>query len=468
VNVIGHIITFWRRLSLPQQFALISAACVVPALVGLGFLLQSYFTRAAIDNAAAVVALQLDRDVSAHVDDFATDKPLLPATLAALDRISKAARGNPRVLSLKVWRANGDVIYATRPELIGKNFPNEDDLGIAFTGKIEGQLDEPETENLLEQSFGVPLFEIYAPVRRASDNKIVAVSEAYFDGTELAKQVNDLTRKTWLSVALASLGIISVLSLLVHQAARTINRQTTALDQKVGELSSQLLQNRKLSNDLRASHQRFAHITEETLRRAGSDLHDGPVQLLALLALRLPVLKNVLKPDKGAIVAHKEMSDLASTAMRDLRKAASGLVLPQFEGMGLQEVLEMAIHDHEARSHTRVERAFDDCSIDCPEVVKVTAYRVVQESLTNAVKHAGTKGHRVEFTCTPDIDIRILDRGPGISGSFSHDSLGLRGMQARMEAIGGTLTFELRDGGGTMVCAHLAAKRLPELTGMRW
>jgi signal transduction histidine kinase len=456
-------IQWWQRLGFPEQFAALASIFAIPALLGLGLLLHTYFSRVAIDNAAAIAAINLDGEILPYADEIASGKPLSENTLSALTWVMNTGWRKGQVLSIKIWRPNGDIIYSTQESLIGKNFPDMEDLGVALRGSVKGDLNDPEPENVFEQRFGVPLFEVYSPIRDKSNQQVIGVAEVYLDGTALQNAIRSATRDIWIVAALSAFAFSYLLSLVVRRAARTIVAQNSSLDQKVVELSAQLKHNQDLSRDLRAAHQRFANITEQSLRQAGSDIHDGPVQLLALLALRLPSLKPKGEDSK----LHADLTKLADTAMRDLRRVASGLVIPQFEGMTLHQVVEMAIHDHEIRTHTNVERAFEPCVTDCPEVVKVSAYRIVQESLTNAVKHAGGVGQCVELVCTPDIDIQIMDRGPGMRGNYNPDSLGLRGMQARMEAIGGTLSLQAREGGGTIVHAHLAGRRLPELIGLK-
>lgn len=428
-------------------------------------MMQNYFQRLTRENAAEVAALHLDSAIQPFAVGIQSGQPIATETREALDRMLVRNERQKRFLSLKIWLPNGAAYYASDPALIGKNFGITDEIKGALAGQVQSKLEQHHSESAGEQQIGVPLFEVYAPVFDAGGNSVIAVAELYLNATQVIGEITSAAREVWLVGAICFFGIFSLLSLLVQKAARTIVSQNKELDHKVSALQEQLEQNVELSRDLRASHQRFAQVTEQTLRQAGSDIHDGPVQLLALLALRFSTLKSMLKPEVKAQKLHGELSDLADTAVKDLRKIATGLVLPQFENTSLHQVIEMAIRDHEARSHTSVERDFDVCHIECPEVLKVTAYRVVQESLTNAVKHAEASGQHVSFTCQPDIDIRIMDRGKGMSGSYSHENLGLRGMQARMEAIGGRISFELRPGGGTIVHAHLDGARLPELTG---
>jgi signal transduction histidine kinase len=88
-------------------------------------------------------------------------------------------------------------------------------------------------------------------------------------------------------------------------------------------------------------------------------------------------------------------------------------------------------------------------------------YRLVQEALTNVVKHAGAT--TVDISVREGgggIDVRVADDGAGLAAtgpSASGGGFGLVGMRERVELAGGELLLEARDGGGTVVRARLPA-----------
>jgi signal transduction histidine kinase len=90
-----------------------------------------------------------------------------------------------------------------------------------------------------------------------------------------------------------------------------------------------------------------------------------------------------------------------------------------------------------------------------PPSVDTAAYRIMQEALTNARKHAGPARASVLLTYTEDgLDMRIDDDGTGPVGDANGGN-GLPGMRERATALGGTLTAGPRPGGGFRVHAHL-------------
>ena len=90
-------------------------------------------------------------------------------------------------------------------------------------------------------------------------------------------------------------------------------------------------------------------------------------------------------------------------------------------------------------------------------LVELTAFRIVQESLTNAIRHAGATQAWVRVSrATSNLQVEVRDNGrPPPRANDTAPGYGLRGMAERVEAVGGTLTYELVPGGGWRVRALL-------------
>ena len=92
--------------------------------------------------------------------------------------------------------------------------------------------------------------------------------------------------------------------------------------------------------------------------------------------------------------------------------------------------------------------------------IELTAYRIVQESLTNVLKHSGAKQAQVTVTYVPDgVDVEVRDHGRGGSrapaGVGVPGGHGLVGLRERTRLLGGTLDYGALDGAGFRVAAHL-------------
>lgn len=124
-----------------------------------------------------------------------------------------------------------------------------------------------------------------------------------------------------------------------------------------------------------------------------------------------------------------------------------------------------------AKAGDRVELHVDGAPPLVPATLGLTAYRVVQEAVTNFLKHAGPDAHaRVSIAYSPNaIDIEVADNGHGASASSDGAGHGLRGMYERVSSMGGRLNAGPGLGGGYLVRASLPLPTGPQSLGsMPW
>ena len=108
-----------------------------------------------------------------------------------------------------------------------------------------------------------------------------------------------------------------------------------------------------------------------------------------------------------------------------------------------------------------IERTGDTAAV--PAGVALTAFRIVQEALTNVLKHAGDARAEVRIACEPGvIRVEVCDDGRGAAATTdpSVTHLGLIGMRERVTPYGGELDVGPRTGGGWRVCATLPYERV--------
>lgn len=99
----------------------------------------------------------------------------------------------------------------------------------------------------------------------------------------------------------------------------------------------------------------------------------------------------------------------------------------------------------------------------CDEVLRLTVYRLVQESLVNAFRHAAPSAVAVALRSDPDmVEITVTDDGPGLpsGGDAGKSGFGISGMAERVRTLGGTLAIGTAAGGGTRVSARLCRSAL--------
>jgi signal transduction histidine kinase len=147
-----------------------------------------------------------------------------------------------------------------------------------------------------------------------------------------------------------------------------------------------------------------------------------------------------------------------SSALGDVRLIASGLRSPTFEAMTLAQVVERGVREHERRTGQSVALELDDAPADAPIVVKIGLYRVLQEALSNAARHAAGAAIDVRLAGSgDDVRLDVRDRGPGFDpATIRPDALGLAGMRERAELLGGSFSIGFgEDGRGTRVSLSL-------------
>lgn len=250
-----------------------------------------------------------------------------------------------------------------------------------------------------------------------------------------------------------------LLSGIVGRGSRTILLQQELLANQVNELTLLLQQNETLRASLKKSSADVASINERVLQQVGSDLHDGPAQMLAYVKMRLSKLRRLFS---NRVAGEKELGDVArilDDALHEVRRTSQGLILPELRQASLSEAIELAITTHEDHTGTRVARKLAEGCENVQPALKICAYRVVQEALNNAFKHAGGLGLRVELRCVDGIDISIHDAGEGFKvQERSGAGLGLSGMRARVQALGGRLSITTSNTDGTVVRAVFAQR----------
>ena len=434
----------WSHHSLAAQFLLAGGLVSLLAMVVTGFLVESQIETGVTRNSAAVTALYVDSIIAPLLPDMQTSQTLDDSVAQALDETLGQGALGPRLMSFRLWRRDGTILYANDPELTGKRFEPNKNLKAAFDGQLVAEfnrVDDPESDK--ERASGEPLLEIYNPVRQPWSGEVVAVTEFYEVAPDLARDLRQAAVRSWLAVAGGTLVFFLLLSAIVLRGSRTIDAQARSLSERVAELSDLLDQNRALRLKVERAARGAAALNERYLRRIGADLHDGPAQLIALAALRLdgPVLSD---PDATFDTRQREAMAIKTSlddALQEIRSICSGLVLPHIEAAELPEILSMAVRQHQQRTGSKVALSVSASPKMLSTSAKICTYRFVQEALTNGFRH----GRGIDQSVTQSfkgarIRIEVADGGPGFDPSaVPAESIGLAGLRDRVESLGGTM-----------------------------
>lgn len=456
----------FARLTLARQFLLASFLILLGGMLIIGTWVGRQIEIGVLNRTAAVTALYVDSFIAPHLQDLAHRQQLDAAHLATLGSLLTGTPLGQRIVAFKVWGPDGRVLYSTNPALIGREFPMRPDLAVAFAGEVHSEIsDLTDPENVYERQRWARLIETYAPVRVEGTSTIVAASEFYQTTDDLEVEVRAAQLRSWLIVGAATLAMYLVLAGLVGRASNTIVAQQDDLRDKVAQLSALLMQNEQLHERVRHAAARATALNERFLRRLAADLHDGPGQDLGLALLRIEALADVCAACAVAVGKGRAVSDdfrtvqsALQSALADLRAISAGLRLPEIGRLSLTETAERAVRDYERKTGKAVALTLSDVPGDAPLPVKITLYRLLQESLANGFRHAGGAGQRVSVEgldghlCT-----EVADSGAGFDPqAVSADGrLGLAGMRERVEILGGTFEVESAPGKGTMIRLRL-------------
>lgn len=266
------------------------------------------------------------------------------------------------------------------------------------------------------------------------------------------------------TLAVIELGLLAGLLVLAGSVGRTVEAQQHALQEGGSQISHLLAQSDSLQRRLDAQYVRTAETHEAFLRRVGSELHDGPAQLIAFALLRLDALSP--GADRSPSLADYERIKAALTdSLADIRSISAGLILPELEPVSPADVLRLAALNHERRTGTRVVCEIESLPLRLSPTLKSCLYRFTQGALNNAYQHAGGLGQTVRGTHRDGVvEIAISDTGSGFdpgAKSGQDARLGLIGMRDRVNSLGGTFDLSSRPGVGTRVTARFEVRDAP-------
>jgi signal transduction histidine kinase len=240
-------------------------------------------------------------------------------------------------------------------------------------------------------------------------------------------------------------GVLSKLRTLVRELDRRVQERTAALQREVAE-------RRRLDKEM-------AGVADRERRRLGQDLHDRLGQHLTGTALAAQVLKEKLAARSAPEVAEAEKLVRYIEEGIDLtRNLARGFFSPELDAEGLMVALQ-------GLAENVTERFSINCVFDGEESVRIQdstvatqLYRIAQEAVTNAVKHAVAT--RIDIRLVKrgrEVTLAIIDDGIGFSDELVRpEGLGLHLMRYDAELIGATVNVRRNDTGGTIAVCKLS------------
>lgn len=420
--------------SLAAQFLVVGAAVSVLAMLFVGLVVSHLIQSAITKNAGATTALYVDSVIAPILPDMRTADRLDESVGRALDETMGQSTLGGSVRFFRLWSDDKKVLYMHAGEPSSARSPDEDALRTAAGGNVVTRYHDRTISD-------TPRLEIYYPLLQPWTGEVIAVAELHETAADLEHELNQARLRSWAAVALVTATFFFILSAIVIRGSQTIDAQSVALRERVGELSKLLSRNRELNARLHRASERATAFNEQYLRRLGAELHDGPAQLIALAALRLD--SPALSAGAGSKRARgRELVSMKSSldeALREIRNICTGLVLPDIEAAELPEILERAVRAHEQRTNVHVALTTSGASPAMAPAAKICVYRFVQEGLNNGFRHAKGVGQEVRQTYEHGrLTVNVIDRGDGFDPEAAGlRNLGLIGLRERIESLGG-------------------------------
>ena len=449
----------WRHLTLERQFLLMATVAVCLSMALLGFWVERRIRASWVQSMAEAAAIYLESFLSPHVQGVDLSVPLPDSSSQAIGELLANRNLSRRVAAIRIWNLEGKLLYST-PGLSLHAALNPDYLRRVKARETLIEMEDGEhDDHRADHPVDSKLIEIYAPIFEKDTRNVIAVGEFYEFSSFLHAEVDRAKYSTWLIVAIVASLLMVMIYFTMRRASRLITQQRSLLERNVERASSMARRDNTRRRAVERARRDASLLNETYLASVGADLHDGPIQLLSLLMLKMPQRDGQgwqTQPGGSGAPLRDEFEKLIQLALADLRNLSAGLVLPETQDLTLAETIDLAIRRHEENTGTTVRRDIKPMPQDASDAVRICLYRVVQEALTNAYKHAGGIGQTVMARHDEGVITLTVSNAAGepLQRAPAHGQphkLGLRALESRVGALGGTVDISRTSDGGTQV-----------------
>ncbi len=249
-----------------------------------------------------------------------------------------------------------------------------------------------------------------------------------------------------LGMFLLALGV--VFFFLAYQ--RRIIKQQKEHQAKEAEYQQQLLRANLLSQ-------------EKERNRIGKDLHDGVGAMLTTAKLYFRHLDQEVAPEKFTELKEKAFGLLDET-MVSVRRVSHDLRPIVLERLGLVEAIANTVDQINESGEITIEFKHSE-EVASDKEYQLNWYRIIQELITNTLKHAGAKVISIDLKGTAEqLQVVYQDDGVGLGeGSEPHTGLGIQNIESRLGLMGGTLEFLEKENSG--ICLRMTSDLKPQAIG---
>jgi signal transduction histidine kinase len=244
---------------------------------------------------------------------------------------------------------------------------------------------------------------------------------------------------------------------LEHRVEERTKRLNNALSRLQAEIEIRTEAEKKM-RDLSAS---LLRLQDDERRRVARDLHDTAGQTLAALKMSLGALRAASAAHAPTDAVFADLSSLADQALKEIRTTSYLLHPPLLDEAGFAAAAKEYVEGFAKRS--QIELDFElEATGRLPESIEMALFRLLQESLTNVIRHSGATKVQIRFKAGEEAILSVRDYGKGIPPDRLEQfrltgggvGVGLSGMRARARELGGILDIH-SDTSGTTVTASI-------------
>lgn len=248
----------------------------------------------------------------------------------------------------------------------------------------------------------------------------------------------------------------------LEQTVAKAENLTTQMSVVLGYLTGDIRQVGRLLEDSEYKHKMGLQILqaqEEERKRVAREIHDGPAQSMANVILRAEITEKILQQE-GIEQAKNELKELKATirdSLADVRRIIFDLRPMALDDLGLVPTVQKYIEGISKKTATNIKFDVHGQVVRLSSAMEVVLFRLIQESLTNIMKHAHARHAEIKLTFqTEVIDLVIKDDGIGFElTDKSKLGYGLLGMKERVKLLNGEIFIHSHVGRGTSISLSL-------------
>lgn len=245
----------------------------------------------------------------------------------------------------------------------------------------------------------------------------------------------------------------------INRADQLISQISVVMNYLMSDLKlmGEELQNAKAKQDFGL---KIIEAQEEERKRLSREIHDGPAQMLANVIMRSDIVDKVYREQgpEEAISEINSFKKMVRAALYEVRRIIYDLRPMALDDLGLVPTLKKYLQTiEEYHNHSKIN--FVNIGLDqrLPTKYEVALFRLIQESVQNALKHANASEIKVRLEMTKSaIDVLIKDNGAGFDmNQKKPESFGIIGMKERVELLEGKMEIDSKIGKGTTISVQV-------------